>query len=97
MEPRFSIPILLVGLARMLIWLAGAALAYHRRRWAVTLGFALAGATSVVFSITSAHGHLPRTVVELSSIAATGVAGIIVFAFISNQPRGARRPPTWTP
>lgn len=92
-----SLPILIVGLVRVAVWFAGAGLAYWRRRWAVSAGFALAGVVSIINTIDRSGGHVDMTLIELSALAATPVAALIVGGFIANQPRFADRPSRWSP
>lgn len=96
--PRdFSLAIFLVGLVRVFVWWAGAALAWYRKRWAVCAGFALAGCNAIIFSFTSAQAEVPAGLADTSAVLGTPIVGLIVFGFIAAQPKRARRPHRWSP
>lgn len=97
MNRDFSLILLLSGLALPLILGYGAILAYWRRRWAVSIGFLLMGLNSVVFSFTSANAEVPETLVTFASLLRIPAVALVVFGFVVNQPKRARRPARWTP
>lgn len=87
---KHDVALLVVGLTRSGLWLLGTALAVRERRVLPAVGFTLAAANGVVFSLSNAHYAEPSSVVTLSVYVATPTVAIIVAAFLTGTHRYAR-------
>src|SRR4051812_30481497 len=71
------------GVVRIGIWSYGAYLAFKARRPIGFAGFTLAALTSIVFSISNAHGTVPMWLMDGSSVFSTPIAALMVGSFFN--------------
>jgi hypothetical protein len=80
------------------VWWIAAVVAFHRKRWMLTAGSFGAGATAIVFTLTSSHVDVPEWLVTVAAVTRAPVAVFLVGSFLAHQPyRQAPRPDRWTP
>lgn len=91
-----DLSVFIVGFATTLIWWAGAALAYWRKRSMLFAGLTLAGAVGLVITFANAGAGVPTWLLDLSLILRGPVAALLVASFIAHQPKHAPRPDRWT-
>lgn len=82
--------VIFFALVKIAVWWIGAGYAWWRKRWAVTVGFFLAG---IVVGLRAAD-FLDDNVLSATALP---VATLIVYGFIANQPRRGKRPARWVP
>lgn len=88
--------LLLVGVIATAIWWTGAAFSYWRKRALAAVAFFLAGLAAIVFTITTAGGHVAGWLVNAASASRAVIAALFVSSLVLNQPRG-KRPDRWLP
>lgn len=74
--------LLVVGFARVALWLVALFVAYQRRDTLAVVAFSVVALNSSVFAVSNAHGHVPSTLFDVAVLLATPVAALIVSVYL---------------